>query len=78
MADNKEVWENIYRGGRTQCYPWGRRGEESFYSRRMLKDSELDVNKSIREQFNLLRVADNNKYSAFFSYKWKKIYHKNI
>ena len=34
-------------------------GEESFYSRRWLSDSRLDVNKTIVEQFNLLRVVDN-------------------
>ncbi|QXM05177.1 formyltransferase family protein [Crassaminicella indica] len=41
-------------------------GEESFYKRRTPKDSELDVNKTIKEQFNLLRVVDNERYPAFF------------
>lgn len=41
-------------------------GNESFYDRRIPKDSELDVHKTIDEQFNLLRVCDNNKYPAFF------------
>ena len=41
------------------------RGEESFYPRRGLEDSRLDVDKTIREQFNLLRVVDNEKYPAF-------------
>lgn len=47
-------------------------GEESFYNRRTPKDSELDINKSIKEQFNLLRVVDNEKYPAFFTYKNKR------
>ena len=41
-------------------------GNESFYKRRTSKDSELDINKSILEQFNLFRVVDNERYPAFF------------
>lgn len=45
------------------------KGESSFYPRRTPKDSELDINKSIKEQFNLFRIVDNEKYPAFFVYK---------
>ena len=41
-------------------------GEESIYSKRNKKDSVLDINKSIKEQFNLLRIVDNESYPAFF------------
>jgi len=41
-------------------------GEESFYSKRSAKDSKLDINKTIKEQFNLLRIVDNDDYPAFF------------
>lgn len=41
-------------------------GKESFYSKRSAKDSELDINKTIKEQFNLLRIVSNNEYPAFF------------
>lgn len=41
-------------------------GPESFYPRRRQKENELDVNKSIEEQFNLLRVVDNERYPAHF------------
>lgn len=41
-------------------------GDESFYSKRSAKDSELDVNKTIHEQFNLLRIVSNDDYPAFF------------
>jgi spore coat polysaccharide biosynthesis predicted glycosyltransferase SpsG len=41
-------------------------GEESFYRRRGPEDSRLDPNKSLLEQFNLLRVVDNESYPAFF------------
>jgi len=47
-------------------------GEETFYHKRGPKDSELDINKSIIEQFNLLRVCDNERYPAFFTLKGKK------
>lgn len=41
-------------------------GESSFYPRRTKEDSQLDINKTIKEQFNLLRVCDNERYPAFF------------
>lgn len=41
-------------------------GSESFYSKRTPQDSELDINKTIKEQFNLLRIVNNNEYPAFF------------
>lgn len=42
------------------------RGEASFYPRRAPADSELDPDLSLRDQFNLLRVVDNERYPAFF------------
>ena len=44
-------------------------GEASYFRRRTPVDSELNVNKSIAEQFNLLRIVDNERYPAFFKYK---------
>ena len=41
-------------------------GKESVYRKRSPKDSEMDPEKSISEQFNLLRVVDNEAYAAFF------------
>lgn len=41
-------------------------GIESFYPKRTPRDSMLDINKSIKEQFNLLRIVDNDEYPAFF------------
>lgn len=40
-------------------------GESTFYPRRRVSDSELDLNKTIEEQFDLLRVCDNERYPAF-------------
>ena len=44
-------------------------GDESFYQRRRPEDSQLDPHKSIAEQFNLLRVVDNERYPAYFDLK---------
>lgn len=41
-------------------------GESTFYKKRIGKDSELDINKTIANQFNLLRVCDNERYPAHF------------
>lgn len=51
-------------------------GEESFYSKRSAKDSELDVNKTIKEQFNLLRIVSNDDYPAFFEIDGNKYFIK--
>ena len=45
--------------------PTPQEGEESLYPKRTPKDSKLDI-KSIKEQFNLLRIVDNENYPAFF------------
>lgn len=47
-------------------------GKSTFYKRRQLKDSNLNINKSIKDQFNLLRVCNNNDWPAYFIYKKKK------
>ena len=41
----------------------------SYYPKRMPKDSELDPEKTIAEQFDALRVADQTRYPAFFTYR---------
>jgi methionyl-tRNA formyltransferase len=48
------------------------KGVESFYPRRGPEDSRLDVNKTIAEQFNLLRVVDNQAYPLFFEWKGRR------
>lgn len=44
-------------------------GEPSHYRRRRPADSQLDPERSLVDQFNLLRVVDNQKYPAFFDYR---------
>ncbi len=47
-------------------------GKGTYYPKRFPKDSELNIDSTIREQFNLLRVVDNKRYPAFFRYKGHK------
>jgi methionyl-tRNA formyltransferase len=47
-------------------------GKPTYYKKRNKDDSELDISKSIKSQFNLLRVVDNLKYPAFFKIHGKK------
>jgi len=44
-------------------------GEGSFYKRRTAQDSKLDLDKTLREQFNFLRIVDNKHYPAYFEHQ---------
>lgn len=43
-----------------------------YMPKRTPADSRLDPNKTIAEQFNLLRVVDSQRYPAFFEYRGKR------
>lgn len=47
-------------------------GKSNFNKRRYPKDSQLDINKTIKQQFNHLRINDNELYPSFFYYKGQK------
>lgn len=47
-------------------------GEESFYPRPSKEDDRLDIDKTIREQFNHLRIADNENFPLWFEHRGKK------
>jgi methionyl-tRNA formyltransferase len=47
-------------------------GAASFYSRRRPADSELDPHCTIADQFNLLRICNNEDWPAFFNYRGQK------
>lgn len=42
------------------------KGTETFYRKRNKKDNEIDIDMSIKDQFNLLRIVDNERYPAHF------------
>jgi len=41
----------------------------TYYPKRVPKDSKLDPEKTLAEQFDILRIADNERYPAFFTYR---------
>ena len=47
-------------------------GKGNFNKRRYPKDSQLDINKTIKQQFNHLRINDNELYPSFFYCKGQK------
>jgi len=46
--------------------------KSNYYKKRTPADSEVDINKSIKEQFNLLRVCDPDRFPAFFEIKGQR------
>lgn len=49
-----------------------RQDNVSYYRMRTPADSELDIHKSINQQFDLIRVCDPDRYPAFFYYHGKR------
>ena len=47
-------------------------GEPTFYRLRQKKDSKLNISKSIKSQFNLMRISDFKNYPSFFILNNKK------
>jgi len=52
--------------------PIPQEGIATTYRKRNPSDSELDPDKTIRNQFNLLRIVSNEEFPAFFSVDGKK------
>jgi len=48
------------------------KGKSTFNRLRNTRDSELKIFKTIKDQFNLMRITDNSKYPLFFKYKKNK------
>jgi methionyl-tRNA formyltransferase len=47
-------------------------GEPSYHAKRTPADSEIDPARPLAEAFELLRVADPNRYPAFFEFRGQK------
>ena len=47
-------------------------GKSTFNKKRNPEDSQININKSIKSQFNILRVCSNKNYPAYFKYKKRK------
>jgi methionyl-tRNA formyltransferase len=70
-------WLRLYK----RLKPLPQKGRPSFYRKRNPADHKLDIYKTIRSQFNLLRISDNENFPAFFDYRGRryvlKIYDKD-
>ena len=47
-------------------------GKSNYLKRRYPKDSEININKTIKENFNLLRISNNKEWPSFFRYRGNK------
>ena len=56
----------FYRSTESFLPPHPQSGDPSYYPKRNPADSRLDIDRSIREQFNLLRIVDNEEFPAYF------------
>lgn len=64
------AWFDRYRVVLAAAQP--QHGAASHYRRRRPADSQLDPERSLAEQFNLLRVLDNQRYPAFFHWRGRR------
>ena len=51
-------------------------GTPSYYPKRSPKLNKIDINKSIKDQFNLIRLSDNKFYQNYFFLRNKKYFLK--
>ena len=63
-------WVDRYRELIEAAHP--QTGEPSHYRRRRPADSQLDPERTLAEQFELLRVVDNDRYPAFFEWRGRR------
>jgi methionyl-tRNA formyltransferase len=52
--------------------PIPQEGQPSVYARRTRKDDELDPNGTLAAQFDHLRIVDNDRYPAWFTYRGQR------
>ncbi len=65
-------WAVAHLGRDLQVQPRPQQGEPSFYRRRTPEDSRVDPERPLAEAFDLLRVADPERYPAFFDYRGQR------
>lgn len=58
--------KNVEKYSLSKVPSYKQEGKESFYPKFKKEHNELNINKTIKEQFNILRIVDNEKYPAFF------------
>jgi methionyl-tRNA formyltransferase len=68
QADATKFLISEYLNGFPNVYGRPQVGEESFFQKRTPADSKIDPNRSITDQFDLLRIANNEEWPAFFDH----------
>jgi len=53
--------------------PYDQYGDATLYPKRTPKDSKLDINKSLNQLWELIRICDNEEYPAWFEINGEKI-----
>ena len=48
------------------------KGKSTYFQKREKKHSEISINKSLKSQFNILRISNNQNWPAFFYFKGVK------
>jgi len=61
---------------RNKLNPIFQTGNESYYQKRTVKDDQIDPLKSIAEQFDHFRIADNDNYPLWFIHRGRKYFLK--
>ena len=70
------VWLDRFHQVVAQAQPQQQQAETSHYTRRRPAESQLDPERSLAEQFNQLRVVENQRYPAFFSGEESRLFSK--
>ena len=72
QVTRKLVIECIEKYQQKRLVPVVQQGQPTYYPKRTAKDSELDPNRTIAEQFDLLRTVNNREFPAFFELRGKR------
>ena len=48
------------------------KSKSSYYRKRVTEDSKININKSLKSQFNLMRTSDDKNYPSYFCFNKKK------
>ena len=67
---------NYYKKNNTSPKRIAQKGKSSYFKKISKLDSKININQSLKSQFNRLRTIDNENFPAFFYYKKRKFFIK--
>jgi methionyl-tRNA formyltransferase len=70
--DKTEVLITRFLEARGSVSPASQEGGSTYYPKRTRKDDELDPNQTLAAQFDHLRIVDNDRYPAWFTYRGQR------